>query len=212
MKRNTLSRDLLRRALCGVLLGSALPAGGAVLVQVDPATMPQGASDWGLRARFGGDTSWIDASGYTEGGVPFLLTYVFDCDAVIPRYIGELEFSFDCNGERVAHSLPLQPWVLPCLPGPDYPAGVFDFGIDSQVDCDSFWSIPTDLRIRVEGANLVLDWTHAYCIQDYRVYRLDSPWQPIGQATLVGVADDNHFELPLEGSTGFFRVTSILCD
>jgi hypothetical protein len=212
MKRNTLLRDCFRQTLFGVLLGSALPASGAVLVQVDPTTMPMGASDWDLRARFGGDTSWTGASGYTEGGVPFLLTYVFDCDAVIPRYIEELEFSFICNETRVAYSLPLLPWVLPCLQGPDYPAGVFDFGIDSQVDCDSYGSIPADLQIRVEGSNLVLDWTHAYCIQDYRVYRLDHPWQPIDQATPVGFTDDNHFELPLEGPTGFFRVTSILCD
>jgi len=198
--------------LVAALVVVPLPANAALLVSVDPTALPSGHGVPSVSARFQGQPEWVEAGSTLFGGYPWLYSFIFECDAEDPTWVEELALTYECGEEWSVYTMNFEPWSMLCIPGLDNNAGVIDFGTDPLSSCFGGEFIVDDLRIRVSGQTLVLDWTHAWCTQHYNVYRLDHPWQPFDQATFVGFADDNHFELPLDGSQGYFRVTSLLCD
>lgn len=200
--------------LCRVaaLVVVSLPAHAALLVSVDPTALPSNHGVPSVSARFQGQPEWVEAGSTLFGGFPYLYSFIFECDAEDPTWVEELALTFECGEHRPVYSRTFEPWYMLCIQGLDNNAGVIDFGTDPEANCFGSEFVVDDLRIRVLGNTLVLEWTHAWCVQDYNVYRLDHPWQPITEATLLGVAHDNRFEVPLDGSQGYFRVTSLLCD
>lgn len=208
MRRNAcLPRCLTTTA--ALLLGN-LPTHGEIILHLDPTSLPLGHSLAGLEARFhSGESVQAEVS---WGGVPFLYHFALPCPSSGTTWVDELVLSYECGESFREHSLTPVPGSMPCSGGQGGDYGQIAFDTDPQYDCFATVYIVDDLRIQFVGNTLVLDWTHPWCIHQYHVYRLDHPWQPFEQATLLGFADDNHFELPLEGSSGYFRVTSILCD
>ncbi|MCA9784708.1 MAG: hypothetical protein KDC10_01155 [Calditrichaeota bacterium] len=202
-------RIWLTICLVGGMLAFPLRGYAEFFVEVDPFTIPAGATGLALSALIGFEPVLIHASLSGPAGQPPMHLAAWSCDAPAPQPIHSLILEYDCGGDHRQYQQDFPFGSLWCTGANTMPI-VVDFGIDPDENCFFNEYRVRELRISLQGNAVNLDWEGIWGSLFFRVYRLDSPGQPLAEATLVGTVDFQHWSEPLRpGDTlGFYVVTT----
>ncbi len=212
-----LNRHLQVPILCTLMVATPCATAGH-LIDIDPMSLPPGVVYIQVYAMIGFAPQVQVADITGPSGNPLMYHAYFECPGEPfqpPMPVHSYTLEFECGDEWLAYNVVLAPWTVVCAPGLEYPPeSPTDFGTDPGMDCLGGPYEVRDLRLTVEGPLLHLEWTHIWGYEGYRVYRLETPWQPLQEGELVSEQWDNQLELPLDGSTrsGFFRVVTLYGD
>lgn len=214
MNRN---RHLLMPILYALVFATPCATAGH-LIDIDPMSLPPGVEYFQVSAMIGYLPQAQDAIVSGPSGFPPMYHAYFGCgdgEIMVPVPVHSFILGFECGGEWLTYTADAPMWTMMCGGTPEYPPdSPTDFGTDPGLDCLGNAYVVTDLRLTVVGPVLHLEWTHIWGYEGYRVYRLETPWQPLQEGELLSEQWDNQLELPLDGSTrsSFFRVVTLYGD